>query len=94
MPLYQYACSNCYTEFEKRQRFDDLPLSECPTCHGPVHRVISPVGIIFKGSGFYVTDNKAHNSNGNSVNHKAKKTPADSAGKSKTPESAPAPPSD
>jgi len=64
MPMYQYACQDCNHRFEKRQSFHDAPLTECPQCHGRVQRVISPVGIIFKGSGFYVTDNKAKNSNG------------------------------
>jgi predicted nucleic acid-binding Zn ribbon protein len=40
------------------QHFSDEPLSECPECGGSVHRVIQPVGVIFKGSGFYITDNR------------------------------------
>ncbi len=58
MPTYQYACQDCGHRFDIRQRISDDPLTECPQCHGAIHRVISPVGIIFKGSGFYVTDNK------------------------------------
>ena len=58
MPTYQYACQDCGYRFDIRQRISDDPLTECPECHGAIHRVISPVGIIFKGSGFYVTDNK------------------------------------
>jgi predicted nucleic acid-binding Zn ribbon protein len=46
------------------QSFKDAPLEECPNCGGPVHRVIQPVGVIFKGSGFYVTDNKSRSSTG------------------------------
>lgn len=58
MPTYQYACEHCGHRFDVRQRFSDEPLTVCPVCNSPIHRVISPVGIIFKGSGFYVTDNK------------------------------------
>jgi len=58
MPTYQYACQDCNHRFDIRQRISDDPLTECPQCHGFIHRVISPVGIIFKGSGFYITDNK------------------------------------
>lgn len=64
MPIYQYVCQNCGNQFEKRQSFQEEPLSQCPSCYGTVHRVISPVGIIFKGSGFYITDSKTGNKNG------------------------------
>jgi putative FmdB family regulatory protein len=58
MPLYAYRCNNCGHEFEVRQRFSDGPLSDCPQCDGTVRRIISQVGVVFKGSGFYVTDNR------------------------------------
>lgn len=58
MPIYLYQCDACGVRFERRQRFAEQPLTECPECDGPVHRIIQPVGIIFKGSGFYVTDNR------------------------------------
>ena len=58
MPLYEYECESCSIRFERMQHFADEPLKECPECSGPVHRVIQPVGIIFKGSGFYITDNR------------------------------------
>jgi putative FmdB family regulatory protein len=48
--------------FERLQRMSESPLTECPECDGNVHRVIQPVGIIFKGSGFYVTDNRSGSS--------------------------------
>jgi putative FmdB family regulatory protein len=60
MPIYQYRCESCGVSFERIQRFSDEPLSKCPECSGKIHRVIQPVGIIFKGSGFYVTDNRAN----------------------------------
>lgn len=58
MPIYEYRCQLCGRRFEKLQHFSDKPVDSCPACAGPVHRVIQPVGIIFKGSGFYVTDNR------------------------------------
>jgi putative FmdB family regulatory protein len=56
MPIYEYECEQCGVRFEKTQRFTDTTLTECPECNGHVHRVMQPVGVIFKGSGFYVTD--------------------------------------
>jgi len=58
MPIYQYECNKCGIRFERMQRMSDEPLTECPECDGQVHRVIQPVGIIFRGSGFYITDNR------------------------------------
>lgn len=62
MPVYEYECESCSLRFEKIQRFSEDPLRQCPDCGGPVHRVIQPVGVIFKGSGFYVTDNRGKSS--------------------------------
>jgi putative FmdB family regulatory protein len=59
MPLYEYKCKACGLRFERRQHFSDDPVQECPECGGEVVRLIQPAGIIFKGSGFYVTDNRA-----------------------------------
>ena len=58
MPTYSYKCISCDHRFEARQRFSDDPLTECPVCGSMVRKVITPVGVVFKGSGFYVTDNK------------------------------------
>jgi putative FmdB family regulatory protein len=58
MPLYEYECQECGLRFERRQSFSDPRIEECPECNGPVIRLIQPAGIIFKGSGFYVTDNR------------------------------------
>ena len=58
MPIYEYRCANC-GHFEQNQSIKDNPLTHCPTCDGPVQRLISKsVGIIFKGSGFYINDSK------------------------------------
>ena len=59
MPIYEYECDACGIRFERTQRIMEDPLKTCPECSGRVHRVLQPVGIIFKGSGFYVTDHKA-----------------------------------
>jgi putative FmdB family regulatory protein len=58
MPLYVYKCNDCENQFEVRQRFSDEPLTVCPKCEGQIRRVINPVGVVFKGSGFYVTDSR------------------------------------
>ena len=64
MPTYQYKCKECGHEFEKRQRMSDDPVKECPQCGSSVRRVVGRVGIVFKGSGFYVTDNRSSNGKG------------------------------
>jgi putative FmdB family regulatory protein len=62
MPIYEYECEQCGVRFEKLQRMVDSALTDCPECGGHVHRVMQPVGVIFKGSGFYVTDHKGKSS--------------------------------
>jgi len=56
MPIYEYECEQCSMRFERLQRMADATLTDCPECNGHVHRVMQPVGVIFKGSGFYQTD--------------------------------------
>lgn len=59
MPIYLYECDSCGVRFERLERMSAEPLTQCPECDdGQVHRIIQPVGIIFKGSGFYITDNR------------------------------------
>lgn len=58
MPLYEYRCQSCERVFEKFQSASEDPVTSCEFCSGPVKRVIHPAGIIFKGSGFYVTDSR------------------------------------
>ena len=68
MPVYEYECRNCGVRFEHLQRMRDDPLKLCPECsEEALFRVIQPVGVIFKGSGFYVTDNRGRNSTGPAV---------------------------
>lgn len=56
MPIYEYQCEACSHKFEVIQKFSDDPIKACVVCSGPVHRVLSPPGLVFKGSGWYVTD--------------------------------------
>ncbi|HSJ58590.1 MAG TPA: FmdB family zinc ribbon protein [Anaerolineae bacterium] len=62
MPLYEYECGECGIQFQKLQRFGDAPPATCPRGHDNVHRLLSRPAIIFKGSGFYVTDNRRNGS--------------------------------
>ena len=58
MPTYEYRCTKCDEHLEVVQSFKDAPLTECPACKGQLRKVFSPVGIVFKGSGFYKTDSR------------------------------------
>ena len=58
MPTYQYACTECDHAFEQFQSFTDDALTECPQCHGRLRKLFNAVGVVFKGSGFYITDYK------------------------------------
>jgi putative FmdB family regulatory protein len=60
MPLYTYRCSNCGVQFEQQQKFSDISLTRCPECgKKALHKVYTPVGVVFKGSGFYATDHRS-----------------------------------
>lgn len=58
MPTYQYRCVDCGSDLETVQKFTDPSLTECPECDGTLRKVYSAVGVVFKGSGFYATDNR------------------------------------
>ena len=58
MPTYQYTCTECGEPVEAVQKFTDAPLTMCSACGGRLRKVFSPVGIVFKGSGFYRTDSR------------------------------------
>lgn len=62
MPLYEYQCLPERHTFEVRHGMNEEPVSTCAVCGGPVRRVIQPVGIVFKGSGFYVNDSRKSSS--------------------------------
>lgn len=59
MPTYEYKCKKCSHHFEVRQKISEQPLTQCPACGGTIDKVFYPAGIIFKGSGFYITDSRA-----------------------------------
>lgn len=58
MPTYGYRCTACDAEFDVYQRFDEESLTVCPSCQGPLRKLFSPSGIVFKGGGFYRTDSR------------------------------------
>ncbi len=74
MPLYAYRCNNCGVQIERRQGFDDPALKKCPECgENELRKLFSPVGILFKGPGFYATDNRsASGVNGTSKKEESK----------------------
>lgn len=80
MPTYRYRCADCGNEFDQYQKFSDDPLKDCPSCAGTVRRVIQPVGVVFKGSGWYVTDSRPKPSS-NGSDAKPEKTDAASSDK-------------
>ena len=85
MPTYQYTCTDCAEPVEAVQKFTDEPLTVCAACGGRLRKVFSPVGIVFKGSGFYRTDSR----NGSvSASDKKDKQPSESSAKSSEPTSA------
>ena len=64
MPIYGYRCSQCGHELEVRQSMSDEPLRVCPECSGALRKLLYPVGVQFKGSGFYTTDYRDGGSGG------------------------------
>ncbi len=76
MPLYAYRCESCGVQFDARQSFDDEPLTTCPECgEEALRKLYQPVGIVFKGSGFYATDHRSpsgRRSNGSGEKEKDK----------------------
>lgn len=83
MPTYEYECTKCGHTFELIQRISDKPVERCPECKGKVRRLIhGGMGVIFKGSGFYTTDNKKGSaltgSNGGSTKEKPAEKPKES----------------
>jgi putative FmdB family regulatory protein len=62
MPTYEYACTRCGQHIEVVQSMSDSPLTQCGACGGPLRKVFAPIGIVFKGSGFYRTDSRGKSS--------------------------------
>lgn len=88
MPTYAYRCEKCGVEFERFQKFSDKPLTKCPECKGKVRRVPQAAGVVFKGSGWYITDSKSSSSASSTA--KSKKTEGDGSGSETKTESKPA----
>ncbi|MEW6475633.1 MAG: FmdB family zinc ribbon protein [Actinomycetota bacterium] len=80
MPTYEYRCKKCGQHLEVVQSFSDEPLKVCPNCKGMLQKVFSPVGIVFKGSGFYKTDNRS--GKGGAHKHTEKETSSTSSSSS------------
>ncbi|HZK50573.1 MAG TPA: FmdB family zinc ribbon protein [Actinomycetota bacterium] len=80
MPIYEYACTACGERTEARQSFTDPPLDTCPICGGSLRKLYSPVGVVFKGSGFYSTDNSKSSSQSKSAEKGSKDTKDSSQG--------------
>ncbi|HEX6446470.1 MAG TPA: FmdB family zinc ribbon protein [Streptosporangiales bacterium] len=77
MPTYQYTCTDCGEPLEVVQRMTDDALTVCPACGGSLRKIFSPVGVVFKGSGFYRTDSREKSKVNGSA--KPKETSKDSA---------------
>ncbi len=86
MPTYQYTCTECGEPVEAVQKFTDPPLTVCAACGGRLRKVFSPVGIVFKGSGFYRTDSRNGSSAGTPAKEKEKAS-SDAASSSSSTES-------
>jgi putative FmdB family regulatory protein len=77
MPVYSYRCENCGHEFDRHQSFSDDALKACPKCKKrALQKVYRPAGVVFKGSGYYVTDKKKTASTTNGAKEKTKETGA------------------
>lgn len=72
MPVYEYECNVCGRRFNLRRHFGDTHPITCPEGHKDAHRVFAPPTIIFKGSGFYVTDNGRNGRSGRSTSQEKK----------------------
>jgi putative FmdB family regulatory protein len=86
MPTYQYACTSCGEDLEVVQKFTDDPLTVCPKCSGALRKVFTPVGVVFKGSGFYKTDSRT--TSGSSAKPAETKTGEDTSTPAKSTHSA------
>lgn len=85
MPVYSYRCENCGVQFDRQQRFTDKTLTKCPECgQKTLRKLFQPAGIVFKGSGFYVTDNRSSKHAASRTSASAPANSADTSSKVKT----------
>jgi putative FmdB family regulatory protein len=82
MPTYEYQCKSCGEHHDVVQKFGDDPLTECPSCGGPVRKVFGAVGVVFKGSGFYKTDSRTSSKKSGSSEKAGKSEGSDKSDKS------------
>ena len=89
MPIYIYRCENCGVQFERHQSFTDEPLKRCPECSkNTLRKVLTPAGIVFKGSGWYATDHKSASGLNRSTKSESKESGSSSESKSESTSSA------
>ncbi len=84
MPIYEYECLTCGVTFEKRQSFSDMSKADCPNGHAETRRLLAAPAIVFKGSGFYITDSKSSKSSVNGTGSKSEKSESSSETKSES----------
>ncbi|MFC2034356.1 FmdB family zinc ribbon protein [Chloroflexota bacterium] len=63
MPIYEYICEECSVQLELKHGFEDKPETNCPSCKGKMRRIYSSIPVIFKGTGFYITESRQNNTN-------------------------------
>ncbi len=85
MPVYTYRCMNCGVQFDENQKFVDPPLVKCPECgKKTLRKVFQPVGIVFKGSGFYATDHRSSSGMSYAASAKAEKAEGEKSSSDKS----------
>ncbi len=85
MPIYEYQCDREGHRFEKWQSIQDEPIKTCPVCESPVHKIFHPAGLIFKGSGWYITDSrKSSGGQGESKSETKPEAKSESKGEAKS----------
>lgn len=84
MPTYEYRCESCGSKYEKREGFDAPARQKCPTCGKTANRVLFAPPVVFKGSGFYKTDNRGSSPAGNDTGSSSAETSASDSGATET----------
>lgn len=84
MPTYGYQCTQCKHEFSVFQNMKDDPVATCPECSGAVKRLLYPVGVVFKGTGWYINDSRKPEKTEAAEKPAAEKTPAAGDSKAET----------
>lgn len=87
MPIYEYECEKCQKRYEVLQRLSDPPMETCSNCSGKVHKMVSASGLVFKGSGWYITDYAKKNGSSSDSKGDPKGSSGDGKPASNTPES-------